>query len=111
MNFSKICVLVALTILLWSCSTSKTIPYFQDLRPGESELTVSVPSDIRIKPKDKLNILVSCQDQRLSSMFNLLVNNQQVGGGVPPPGAHQTDRTAACRAILSTLMATSTSLC
>ena len=81
MNFSKICVLVALTILLWSCSTSKTIPYFQDLRPGESELTVSVPSDIRIKPKDKLNILVSCQDQRLSSMFNLLVNNQQVGGG------------------------------
>lgn len=79
MNLSKICILAASTVLLWSCSTSKTIPYFQDLTPGESKLTTVAPSEIRIQPKDKLNILVSCQDQRLSSMFNLLVNNQQVG--------------------------------
>ncbi len=80
MNFSKICILAASAILLWSCSTSKTIPYFQDLKPGESELTGTPPSEIRIQPKDKLSILVSCQDQRLSAMFNLLVSTQQIGG-------------------------------
>ncbi len=78
MNFIKICIMAATAVLLWSCSSSKTIPYFQDLKPGESELTAASPLDVRIQPDDKLNILVSCQDQRLSTMFNLLVSTQQI---------------------------------
>ncbi len=76
MNFIKICIMAATAVLLWSCSSSKTIPYFQDLKPGESELTAASPLDVRILPDDKLSILVSCQDQRLASMFNLMVSTR-----------------------------------
>ena len=79
MKQSKV-VFLSLTILLTvSCSTPRGITYFQDLRPGVSELTVTDPVEITVRPKDKISILVNSQDPKLTNMFNLPVISQQVG--------------------------------
>lgn len=49
------------------------------MRPGESELTLTDPVEIKIQPKDKLSILVNSQDLRLTNLFNLPVVSQQIG--------------------------------
>lgn len=79
MKFYKIIIVAASVLVLVACSTSKEISYFQDLRPGESELTLAAPMEIKIQPKDKLSILVNSQDLRLTNLFNLPIVNQQVG--------------------------------
>lgn len=79
MKFCKIIIVAASVLLLGSCSTPKQISYFQDLRPGESELAPAAPTEISIQPKDKLSILVNSQDLRLTNLFNLPVISQQVG--------------------------------
>ena len=79
MNLCKSLLLAASIILLGACSTSKNITYFQDLRPGESELTLAAPVEIKIQPKDKLSILVNSQDPRLTNLFNLPIFTQQIG--------------------------------
>ena len=78
MNF---CNLIGAILLLFlgACSTSKEVVYFQDLRPGESELALTDPVEIKIQPKDKLSILVNSQDLRLTNLFNLPIVSQQIG--------------------------------
>lgn len=72
-------IVAASVLVLGSCSTPKEITYFQDLRPGESELILAAPVEIKIMPKDKLSILVNSQDLRLTNLFNLAIVSQQVG--------------------------------
>ncbi len=79
MKFYKIIIVAASVLALVACSTSKEISYFQDLCPGESELTLAAPMEIKIQPKDKLSILVNSQDLRLTNLFNLPIVSQQVG--------------------------------
>lgn len=79
MKFIKLFIAVPMIAMLGSCGTPKMISYFQDLKPGESELTVTDPVEIRMKPKDKLSILVNSQDPRLTNMFNLPILSQQIG--------------------------------
>ncbi len=52
----------------------------QDFYAGAADKTVSL-SEIRIQPKNKLSIIVNCQDERLSELFNLNVNTQRIGNG------------------------------
>ena len=61
MKFYKIIIVATSVFALVACSTSKEISYFRDLRPGESELMLAVPMEIKIQPKDKLSILVNSQ--------------------------------------------------
>ena len=79
MNLCKHFILAASLLILGACSAKKEITYFQDLRPGESELTITTPTEIRIQPKDKVSILVNSQDPRLSTLFNLPIVSQQIG--------------------------------
>lgn len=67
------------TLLMCSCSTPKEISYFQDLRYGDTTLAVTGATEIQIQPKDKLSIIVSSQDPRLTNLFNLPIISQQVG--------------------------------
>lgn len=75
-------------LLASSCTTPKNIAYFQDVNNGES-LQPQQAYDIRVKPEDKLSILVNTQDASLSAMFNLiqtqdrLNNNAKVGATIP----------------------------
>ena len=79
MKFCKILMAATFVLALGSCSTPKQISYFQDLRPGESELELTAPVEIKIQPKDKVSILVNSQDLRLTNLFNLPIISQQVG--------------------------------
>lgn len=79
MKFCKMLMAVACVLALGSCSTPKQISYFQDLRPGESEMSLAAPVEITVRPKDKLSILVNSQNLRLTNLFNLPIVSQQVG--------------------------------
>lgn len=71
MRFCKILPLVVTVLMAVSCSAPKEIAYFQDLQPGVTELAVTSPVEIKVRPKDKLSILVNSQDQKLNELFNL----------------------------------------
>lgn len=79
MKFCKILSLTLLVLAAVSCSTPKEISYFQDLQPGVTELTITDSVEIKVRPKDKLSILVNAQDQKLTNMFNLPIVSQQIG--------------------------------
>lgn len=70
----------AAIILLSSCSTPKNIAYFQDLAQGEQMLPQKV-YDIRVRPEDKLSIIVSTQDAALSSLLNLVQTQTRLNAG------------------------------
>lgn len=69
--------LAAVGLLLGACSTPQNISYFQDVENG----TVIVPANLnemKVKPEDKLAIIVTTQDPALSSMFNLVSTQNRV---------------------------------
>ena len=79
MKFCKILLLILMVLAAVSCSTPKEISYFQDLQPGVTELTITDPVEIKVRPKDKLSILVNAQDPKLTNMFHLPIVSQQIG--------------------------------
>lgn len=79
MKFCKILSLTLMVLTAVSCSTPKEISYFQDLQPGVTELTITDPVEIKVRPKDKLSILINAQDLKLTNMFNLPIVSQQIG--------------------------------
>lgn len=64
-----------------SCSTPSQISYFQDLRPGESEQQVVAATEIKVRPADKLSIIVNSRDPQLTQLFNLPYVTKQLGQG------------------------------
>ena len=74
--------LLVLTFLcfLASCSSSKRIAYFQDLKPGESELFTSLsPHYIKVLPGDKITILINSREPQLAELFNLAITAKAIG--------------------------------
>lgn len=68
----------AFFVSLVSCSTPTNVSYFQDVTTG----TVIEPAeqiDIKVKPEDKLSIMVSTQDPALSQLFNLVTSQNRLG--------------------------------
>lgn len=65
-------VTAGLTLLACSCSSTKDISYFQDLRPGTEHVLPAV-TPIKLQPDDKITIIVSTSDARLNSLYNLPV--------------------------------------
>ncbi|MDE6453236.1 MAG: polysaccharide biosynthesis/export family protein [Muribaculaceae bacterium] len=62
---------IVATMLASSCSTPRDITYFQDLDNG-AVVRAQRELEIRVKPEDKLTIMVSTQDPSLSALFNLV---------------------------------------
>lgn len=77
---------IAGIMALSSCSTPKNITYFQDLSDGQSIQPQKV-YDIRVRPEDKLAILVTTQDQQLSSLFNLVQSQSRLTSAGTSVGA------------------------
>lgn len=71
----------------FSCSAPSHVTYFQDLRPGESEQKVIAATEIKVRPGDKLSIIVSSRDPQLTQLFNLPSFTQQIGQTVVSKGA------------------------
>lgn len=65
--------------VLSSCGTSKDVVYFQDLKPGESEITMPEVKAITVQPEDKISIIVNSRDPQLTNLFNLPYISKQLG--------------------------------
>lgn len=65
-------------VLLAGCSTPKNIVYYQDLEAG-MELRPVQQEKIRIQPADRLSIIVTCQDLKLTNLLNLPTATIRIG--------------------------------
>lgn len=84
-------------MLASSCGTPKDITYFQDIQAGDNRsLTLAEELSIKVKPEDKLIILVTTQDASLTSLFNLVqAQSRLTVAGTSVGAANATDgRTA-----------------
>lgn len=67
---SVLSLLVLITLALASCSTPYNVAYFQDM-PLEKKVPIVKPQSIRLRPQDKISIMVSTRDASLSQLFSL----------------------------------------
>lgn len=74
----KSALLCLLGVLMFSCKTPKNITYFQDSKNNQTIEDISTGT-ITVKPGDKITIVVSSKDPRLSEMFNLPIAGYRVG--------------------------------
>lgn len=83
MNRQKIlkrCLLLAAcAALLSSCATPKEVVYFQDLQQTDGTLTAVQAKEIRVRPDDKISIIVNSRDPQLTDLFNLPYVSRQLG--------------------------------
>ncbi len=73
--------IIAAVMLLSSCNTSKRITYFQDIQDytdASAETTPPAP-EIRLRPDDKISIIVNSKDPELTAMFNLPYTTRILG--------------------------------
>lgn len=75
-----LCIAAVGALALTSCNTPQNITYFQDLTQGEQLLPENV-YDIKVRPEDKLSIVVSTQDAALSSLLNLVQTQTRLTPG------------------------------
>lgn len=71
--------LSVLFLALASCASTQKISYFQDLTPGGKGKEIMVPLEIKIRPDDKISILVNSRDPLLTDLFNLPIVSRQIG--------------------------------
>lgn len=77
-KLSPIAICALFAWIFTSCHTPN-IAYFQDLSQGETLQPESV-YDIKVKPEDKLSIVVSTQDAALSALLNLVQTQNRLSG-------------------------------
>lgn len=83
-------VLVTMALLLPAgCKAPKDVSYFQD---AESIINVAGKQPIKVRPEDKLSIVVKSKDPAVSDLFNLPVYSQRVGTGGVSAGNGTTVR-------------------
>lgn len=66
-------------MFLSSCGSSKQVVYFQDLKPGESEVRLPEVQAITVQPEDKISIIVNSRDPQLTDLFNLPYVTRELG--------------------------------
>lgn len=70
--------LIALSLAMSSCSVPKKVTYFQDTENATVIENIKV-NPIRIKPEDKLVILVKTRDAAVADLFNLTAYASKIG--------------------------------
>ncbi len=73
-----------------SCSTPYNVAYFQDM-PLERQMPIVKPQSIRLRPSDKISIMVSTRDAALSQMFSLY-SNYSIGNTSVTTGSQTSNR-------------------
>ncbi|WP_444343291.1 polysaccharide biosynthesis/export family protein [Phocaeicola sp.] len=71
--------LLTVVAALSSCGSSKQVVYFQDLKPGETEIKLPEVKAITVRPEDKISIIVNSRDPQLTDLFNLPYVSRQLG--------------------------------
>lgn len=65
---------------LSSCSSSKNVPYLQDLTSGQEQQVTNL-KEIVARPGDMVSIVVSCSDPQTSALFTLISPQLRLTGG------------------------------
>lgn len=84
MKIENIIKVLFIATLLSSCSSTKQISYFQDFKNGVSTEVLS-PIIIKIRPEDKISIIINSKDPQLADLFNLPIVAHRVGQGQTSP--------------------------
>jgi len=73
--------IIAAVMLLASCNTTKKITYFQDIQNyTDTTKSVAPPApEIRLRPDDKISVIVNSRDPELTNMFNLAYVTRTLG--------------------------------
>ena len=71
--------LFALLLLLPSCDMSKRIAYFQDVQEQPSYTNEQPAPEIRLRPEDKISIIVNTKVPELTALFNLPYTTRILG--------------------------------
>ncbi|MBO4966271.1 MAG: polysaccharide biosynthesis/export family protein [Muribaculaceae bacterium] len=69
---------ILLSMILPSCKAPQDVAYFQDVDTNVTNIT-NAQNAIKVRPEDKISILVSSTDPELGRLFNLTVNQTRVG--------------------------------
>lgn len=78
-KLSRTLVLTALAAMaLTSCRTPRDVTYFSDLEAG-TRTELAQAGDIRVRPGDRLSIVVASKDPSLANPFNLPMVAQRLG--------------------------------
>ena len=75
--------LFVLLLMLSSCDMSKRITYFQDIQEQQTSYSNEQPSpEIRLRPEDKISIIVNTKVPELTNLFNLPYTTRVLGSNV-----------------------------
>ena len=77
--------LLAVSLVLFGCSTPKNIAYMQDSYNDAIVETIKA-NPIRLKPMDKISIVVNSRDPQIATMFNLIYASQRLGASTSMNG-------------------------
>lgn len=80
MNRLRLAAVALITLLLTSCAAQKRVWYLQDARPYTPE-QIAEEGQIRIKPFDRLTIVVNSKDPELAVPFNAATSYNSLTGG------------------------------
>ena len=69
------CLFLMIGLFLTGCSVPKEVAYFQDI--NQDTITLPSSGELKIRPNDKLSIVVKTMDPELSAIFNLGINADQ----------------------------------
>ena len=82
----KLLSLLFVAVIATACSTSKDVLYFQDAKGGDTKNVTTLVNKIKMKPGDKITIIVNSKDPELTALYNLVAttrtlgNNSNMGG-------------------------------
>lgn len=71
--------LFVLLLMLSSCDMSKRITYFQDIQEQRAYTNEQPAPEIRLRPEDKVTIVVNTKVPELSALFNLPYTTRVIG--------------------------------
>ena len=75
---------MAVSAILFSCSTVRNVSYLQDIQP-EVPLNIQETQQITLQPGDRLRITVFSRDRDLSDLFNLYDHSTSGGSSTYHP--------------------------
>ena len=78
MNIRLLISSLAVVTLFAGCTTTREISYFQDVEQRQVNVPVNV-THIRLRPEDKVAIIVNTTNDRLTNLFNLPYISQRLG--------------------------------
>lgn len=87
MNLILIKRIFLITLTIWgvllpsSCVPRRDVVYFENINQVQDQLISNIDNNIRIKPDDRITIMVFGPERRATEAFNLSLGNSGGGGG------------------------------